>query len=402
MAPRMAAQVIDELDPEDDDDIYQPEGQEQRAYAEDIPAGLGNNNRETPPARRQAEERSEPQFTVVETDDNGKPIGEPREVEGSLETEGFDPPPGQHAEGTRAPANRQTRSQRLQRQREKFARIEADNQDLRTQLTALSQTMGAIEPRISEMDQARRTSELREIERQIQHHKDAAAYARQRLKEAFSNQDPETFDSATEARDISIRAIDTLEGQHRALSQPQPLPRPNPQPQFQQQRPPPLPAAVMDRVHDFTAQHPWYNAANPRDIDSQIMLRIDEEVARDGFDPRTDDYWDEISARASKYLPHRFAAPQRQSLNRQQQLPAPRQQQQLPAPQRRGPMVGSGNGGSAPPASRTQVMMTPGRKDALIQNGVLSPDGRTIINHKRYDNSIRYFAAYDQEHGAPS
>ena len=65
-----AAQVIDEMDDGDEDDLSYS-GQ---PSVVDLPAGVANTERGQPQARR-VEENREPAFTVVETDDDGNEIG---------------------------------------------------------------------------------------------------------------------------------------------------------------------------------------------------------------------------------------------------------------------------------------------------------------------------------------
>ena len=73
-----------------------------------------------------------------------------------------------------------------------------------------------------------------------------------------------------------------------------------------------------------------------------------------------------------------------------------RQQQQ--APQRRGPMVAGGGQGS-PPAQTNRVMITPARKQAMIEIGAISPDG-SISDRGRYNRLISGYAKFDRENTA--
>ncbi len=40
-------------------------------------------------------------------------------------------------------------------------------------------------------------------------------------------------------------------------------------------------------------------------MDSRLTLTIDTAMAEEGWDPKTPEYWDELSARVKKVLPHR-------------------------------------------------------------------------------------------------
>ena len=391
-----AAQVIDEMDDGDEDDLSYS-GQ---PSVVDLPAGVANTERGQPQARR-VEENREPAFTVVETDDDGNEIGaqphreEPLDAELRQEVE--------YGQGGAVAANgeadhrpRLTRSERSRRQKERFARIDQENRELRERMDQMTQAMGQIEPRLSEIDQARRVSEVRELDRQVQAYQYQAQQARQRVKDAMANQDPDAFEAALDARDAAIRSVETLQAQKRNLEA---APAPRQQPARQEfqapSRPAPLPPEVLSRVEDFADANPWYKPHDTDDIDSQLILRLDDQVAREGFDPRTDAYWNEIEKRAARYLPHRFGNAQGDTNQRTQQMP--RQQQQ--APQRRGPMVAGGAQGSSPAPQNNRVMITPARKQALVEIGVVAPDG-SVVDRGRYNRMIAGYAAFDRENTA--
>jgi hypothetical protein len=55
----------------------------------------------------------------------------------------------------------------------------------------------------------------------------------------------------------------------------------------------------------FFAQNDWFDPAG-RDEDSKTAKEIDDEVNRDGFDPNTKEYWDELKSRLKEEIPHVF------------------------------------------------------------------------------------------------
>jgi hypothetical protein len=56
------------------------------------------------------------------------------------------------------------------------------------------------------------------------------------------------------------------------------------------------------------SKNDWYDPQGT-DEDSEIMLTIDKRLAKEGWNPTTPEYWEELSKRAQKRLPHRY--PQR-------------------------------------------------------------------------------------------
>lgn len=74
-----------------------------------------------------------------------------------------------------------------------------------------------------------------------------------------------------------------------------------------QNRPQPLDPRLVDHAKKWMGANSWYDP-NGRDIDSRMTLTLDNALAEEGFDPRTPAYWDELSRRVKKYLPHRATA----------------------------------------------------------------------------------------------
>lgn len=130
--------------------------------------------------------------------------------------------------------------------------------------------------------------------------------------------------------------------------------------------------AVMRHAQEFLKENPWYDTQG-RDEDSSIVLAIDQTLAKDGFNPQTPEYWDELRKRAAKRLPERFV---------QAQERAPRG----------GPAVGSGRE-HAPASTRKEVYISPERKQALIDAGVWDDPVLRMKYVKRY-------AEYDRSNRA--
>lgn len=65
---------------------------------------------------------------------------------------------------------------------------------------------------------------------------------------------------------------------------------------------PGLPPAAIQRAREFMAKHDWYDP-NGGDERSNIVVALDVAVTKDGYDPTTKAYWDELETRVNKYLP---------------------------------------------------------------------------------------------------
>lgn len=358
---------------------------------QDIPDGLSGSSVEIPQPRQPAGAPED--YQIVETDDAGQPLGRDTSL---AEQDNGDKPLVQQAQpepAQRKPHRRSPQEEREARKRGRertFAEVAALHQEVATLRTQLQ----AVEPRLTQFDLARVQSQISDIDRQIDTQAQRAAAAAHRLSQAMVSQDADAFSAAMSDRDQALVLGQRLEASKNLLSanmqrfeQAAVAPQPQPQPQ-PGMRPSRIPPAVQAYVEDFTDNHDWYDPRDPRDIDSQTVLRLDQAVAADGFDPAGQDYWDELNDRMRQHLPHRFEPVQR-----------PARQQAQAAPQRRGPAVAAPSERSPAPRQPNQLYLTPGRKQALIEVGALDRDGRTVANREKFAKLAKQYQDYDRVNG---
>jgi hypothetical protein len=99
-------------------------------------------------------------------------------------------------------------------------------------------------------------------------------------------------------------------------------------------------------------------------------------MAKDGFDPRTEDYWDELRKRAARRLPDKFGETDK---------PVAKE----PRNPRGGPTVGSGRE-HAPTSTRKEIYISPERKQALVDAGVWDDP----VLRQKY---VKRYAEYDRQ-----
>jgi len=71
-------------------------------------------------------------------------------------------------------------------------------------------------------------------------------------------------------------------------------------------QPAPLNPAMVEKATAFAKRHNWYRGPHVSDPDSKVMTALDTSLTAEGWDPTSDAYWQELEARAGKYLPHRI------------------------------------------------------------------------------------------------
>lgn len=110
---------------------------------------------------------------------------------------------------------------------------------------------------------------------------------------------------------------------------------------------------VANLAKDWMSKNKWYNP-NSKDETSKIVLAVDQALTDEGYNPATNEYWEELSDRVSKYIPEAKGGSNGSSNK---------------AGGRKGPPVGQSRD-SGPGSSRQQVYISPERKQAMIDAGV--------------------------------
>jgi hypothetical protein len=136
--------------------------------------------------------------------------------------------------------------------------------------------------------------------------------------------------------------------------------------QAQAPRQPQVDSEITHRAKEFMEEHSWYDPSG-KDEDSAIVQAIDNKLADEGYDPRTEDYWDELHSRVKRRLPEKFKAARKPT---------------------GGPAVGSGRE-HAPVSTRKEIYISPERKSALQEAGVWDDP----VLRQRY---IKKYAEYDR------
>lgn len=249
---------------------------------------------------------------------------------------------------------RKEKNERKLRAREAMQRDKLELDFLRKRNDELERRMSAQEQRAAQQDLGLVDQRLREAQNEAQ-------LAEQVIAKAIAAGNGEDVTKALRYRDEALaraRELQDLKSNHvKRQSAP---------------ADPGMDPRVQKLATDFISENSWYDPQG-RDEDSAIVLAIDSALVRDGYDPSSPDYWNELRSRAARRLPERFKS---------EDTPARREV-------RGGPRVGGGKE-HVPTSSRKEVYISPERKQALIDAGVW--DNPELRN--RY---IKRYAAYDAE-----
>lgn len=258
------------------------------------------------------------------------------------------------------------RKEKLERKERREAAINRD----KLELDFLRKRNDDLERRFVNVEQRFHRDDLSRIDTSLRDAVTEVEMAEKVIAKAVAAGNGEDVAQAMRYRDQAIAKAQQLNQLKQQAAQ-----RPAPQAQNQPQAPQ-MDEAVLDHAKDFLEDHPWYDLKGGNE-ESAIVLAIDQSLAREGFSPNSDEYWDELRRRVARRLPDKAG----------KQADAPAQRQP-----RGGPAVGSGRE-HAPTSTRREVYISPERKQALIDAGVWDDPVLRMKYVKRY-------AAYDKENRA--
>jgi hypothetical protein len=257
---------------------------------------------------------------------------------------------------------------RQEKQDRKQRRDEAIKRD-KIELDFLRKRNDDLERRITVQEQRTHSLDLSAFDGAIAKAAQEAEMADRVIAKAVAAGNGEDVTQAMRYRDQAIAKIQQLNFQKQQVAQQKPQPQQ-------------IDDLTLRYAQDFIKENPWYDAQG-RDEDSAIVIAIDQALAKDGFNPQTEEYWDELRKRAARRLPERFEAdsPRRGGNDKAE----PREARQP----RGGPAVGSGRE-HAPTSTRKEVYISPERKQALVEAGVWDDP----VLRSKY---VKRYAEYDRQ-----
>ena len=248
---------------------------------------------------------------------------------------------------------------RQEKQERKDRRGKAISRD-KLELDFLRKRNDDLERRFSVHEQRFQQIDMGQIDARINKAKNDAELAERVIAKAVDSGNGTDVTQAMRYRDQAMMTMNQLLAAKQETNRPQP-------------NMPKVDDLTMHYAKEFIQDNPWYDAQG-RDESSAIVLAIDQSLAKEGLNPQTEEYWDELRSRAARRLPEKFG--NSKSNQRSDRQP------------RGGPAVGSGRE-HAPATTRNEVYINPDRKQALIDAGVW--DDPTL--RMRY---VKKYAEYDR------
>ena len=181
-------------------------------------------------------------------------------------------------------ARREERKLKKQLHREKVRESSSLINALRKQNEMLAERLAIVEKKTS-------GAEIARVDKAIEDAGVEVEYAKMKLQEAVDKSDGQSaikaqemlFDAKRKMESLaSIKKQATHQPQNRRLDVPDPM--------------------VQRMVADWMEENPWYDPRGETE-ESQITQIIDKQLTKEGYDPTTQDYWDELTYRVRKRLP---------------------------------------------------------------------------------------------------
>jgi hypothetical protein len=138
-------------------------------------------------------------------------------------------------------------------------------------------------------------AELARVDKAIDDAGVQVEYAKMKMREAVSSADGDGVAKAEEMLYDARRKMESLTALKQNAT------RQSSQPKQNIQVPDPM---VQRLASDWMERNTWYNP-NGSDMDSEIAQRLDKKLTDEGYDPASEDYWEELDDRIKKYLPHK-------------------------------------------------------------------------------------------------
>lgn len=195
------------------------------------------------------------------------------------------------------------RAARRARRRAKKELIKRTNQEKDQRLALLQRQNEELMERLSAVERKTHSSDLARLDKAIEDEEMRLQYALTKIKQATEANDGESM----------IRAQDMLYETRKKLEAMKNIKQKVAETANQQNSP--TDPRIRKYANNWMDRNPWYDPQG-EDEDSAIAKMIDERLVKEGWNPSTPDYWEELDERLQKRLPHLYNRNRRESSER--------------------------------------------------------------------------------------
>jgi hypothetical protein len=188
------------------------------------------------------------------------------------------------------------REARRARRKAKKEYIKKVNQEKDHRLTLLARQNQELMARLAAIEKKSHVSDIARLEKAIQDEEARLNYAKAKMREATDNSDGQGM---IRAQELLFEAKDRIEKMKAFKSQAE---------QQAPTEPAPNAAKVSELADEWMERNSWYDpdGTDPR---SKMAKRVDNQLVREGWDPASEEYWDELDARLQEKDGRQYTEP---------------------------------------------------------------------------------------------
>lgn len=301
------------------------------------------------------ERQPEPEARTTEIDEEG--AEDTRLVEDEHHDGGEDEP---GAEGETEDEAEARRARNRQRRAENKARRKDYIEQLRREIAARDDVLNQQAARLEALERRTHGADISAVDNELRKSVDAYNFYKQQHAEAVTRADGQLAADAQEKMFAAMNRAQQL-NQVKQAAQRQPM------------QPQPLDPRLKAQADVWLERNSWYDPTGS-DPDSQIALTVDQQMAREGWNPTTPQYWEELDSRLKKYLPHKYSSGYNSSKGNGRSPRAP---------------VASSSRESQNASNKGGYMLSPERVQAIKDAGMWDDPAKRAAMVKRYQQIDR-------------
>jgi hypothetical protein len=185
------------------------------------------------------------------------------------------------------------REARRNRRRAKKEYIKRTNEEKDQNLILLRRQNQEMQDRLAVLERKTQGADMARYDKAMEDEEYRLRYAQQKMQEATDNSDGVAFTKAQELWYDSRRKLEAMHSYKEQVSR------------ASSQESAPANPKLVRLANSWMERNSWYDP-EAGDEDTQIAKVIDNRLVAEGWDPASQDYWDELDNRLQKRLPHRY------------------------------------------------------------------------------------------------
>lgn len=185
--------------------------------------------------------------------------------------------------------------ERRRKERHHKKQAQRDREDtLRRELAARDAVISELRGKVDLIERRNTGSEMAQLENSKKQAQQAYNFFKDQIRIGTESGNGAAVADATEKMFQAQRRLDDLTKFESAFKQ-------------KQQAPQPLDPRLVNHAQGWMERNKWYDPT-AKDQDSRVAMTLDQQMAQEGWNPTTPEYWQELDNRIKKYLPHRSSS----------------------------------------------------------------------------------------------